>query len=156
MAAPEGNDFKVKFKTPEERQALCQAWCEHLSEGLSKESFAACDPQTFRKYVDKYPEDFDTDKIAEAERMGRSFWEQTGIDGLWNETTYNDQGKPQASRSLNAAVWCFNMKNRYGWRDKHDVVSDNKHEHTGKMELDVNKANDAELMDYISNQTSEE
>jgi uncharacterized protein (DUF2249 family) len=149
MSAPKGNDFKVKFKTPEDRQQLCDNWCDHLSKGLSKECFPDCDPQTFKKYLSLYPDDFDTDKIEEAERLGRTFWEKTGIDGLWNETTYNENGKPEASRSLNAAVWCFNMKNRYGWRDKQELTGDPEkpleHNHT----LDISKASQEQLMDII-------
>ncbi len=150
MSAPKGNDYNLKYKTAEERQWLCDEWCEHLSKGLSKESFQHCDPQTFRKYLAKYPKDFDTNKISEAERLGSTFSEQTGIDGLWNQTDYSEEtGKPISQRSLNSAVWCFNMKNRYGWRDKQELTGDPdkplEHNHT----LDVSKASQEQLMDII-------
>ncbi len=111
--APKGNTYNRKFKTPAQRKKLCTAWCEHISQGYSKESFSLCDPQTFRWYKEKFPKDFDTKKIAQAESDNRMFWEKAGIDGLWG------------GKKFNPTVWIFNIKNRFPqeWRDSHDVTS---------------------------------
>lgn len=42
---------------------------------------------------------------------GLKFWETAGIDGM--------MGRIQ---NFNAASWIFNMKNRFGWRDKRELT----------------------------------
>lgn len=120
--APDGNSNAEKYKTPEERKALCAAWCTHLEQGFSKESFPMCDPQTIREYAKKYPVDFDTDKMEQAERKGRLFWETVGRNGTF--------GKPivfngKEYNKFNAVSWQFNMMNRYPdkWKNRQDVTS---------------------------------
>ncbi|MDD5110719.1 MAG: hypothetical protein PHI63_05940 [Patescibacteria group bacterium] len=117
MPAKKGNQYNLKFKTPAERQALCHAWCNHLAEGFSKESFPQCDPQTFRSYVEKFPKDFDTQKIEAAERSGQLVWEKIAMS-----LALGAKG--------NAAVLIATMKNRFGWRDKVDITSNGKTLHT--------------------------
>tara|TARA_R110000796_G_scaffold252565_2_gene387863 strand:- start:369 stop:830 length:462 start_codon:yes stop_codon:yes gene_type:complete len=39
----------------------------------------------------------------------RVFWERQGLEGLWAE---------EGDRKINPTIWIFNMKNRFGWRDK--------------------------------------
>lgn len=113
MAAPKGNDYNVKWKTPEERKAVCKKYCKHLSQGLSEKSFPECDIKTIKRYVEDYPKDFPPDLIADAKRRGRLLWEKAGLDGMWMGNKFNDR------------VWSFNMKNRYkeDWRDSHDITS---------------------------------
>lgn len=115
-----GNTNSVKFKTPEDRQALCDAWCAHLNEGYSRESFPLCDPQTFRTYIKKYPEDFDRQKLRAADAMQQLKWEQR----LASLAETNEGS---------AAATIFGLKNIAGWRDKHElnqtVDSVNVHEH---------------------------
>jgi len=113
MPAPKDNDFKLKFKTRAARMRLCREWCKHLRQGFSRESFPLCDPQTFKNYVETFPEDFDTEKIEKAERAGRSFWEAVGIKGAIGKIP-----------NFNAASWIFNMKNRFGWRDRREHLGD--------------------------------
>jgi hypothetical protein len=115
MAAPPGNNFAEKFKTSEERQALCEAWCNWISEGRAKEGFPLCDPQTFRVYCEKYPKDFDTEKIGAAERANFAWWEEESRKMMW-----------MGSKSTNASILIFNFKNRFKWRDQVDVTSDGK------------------------------
>lgn len=111
--AHKGNAYAKKFKTPAQRKKMCKAWCAHISKGFSKESFPLCDPQTFKKYAQKYPKEFDTIKIQEAERQNRIFWENQGVEGLWG------------GKKFNPTVWIFNMKNRFrdDWRDSQDLTS---------------------------------
>lgn len=54
--------------------------------GLHGARWTRCDTETFRRYVEKYPFDFDTEKIKEAEREGRRFWESSGLDGMFQGT----------------------------------------------------------------------
>jgi hypothetical protein len=111
MAAPPDNNNAMKFKMSEERQALCQLYCDHMASGLSKDSFLYCDMQTLDRYVKDFPVDFDTKKMDEAERKGRLHWEKMG-----HEMAVSGQG--------NATVWIFNMKNRFKWTDRQDITSD--------------------------------
>jgi len=107
-----GNTNALKFKTPEDRAIMFHEYLNHIKTGYSKESFPMCDPQTFKKYLEDFPTEFDTDLLTEAEREGRKFWERMGISmslGL-------AKGNPLS--------WIFNMKNRYHWKDKLDVTTD--------------------------------
>lgn len=104
MAAPEGNNFAMRFKTTEERQQLAGDYLEHCREGLSDESFRV-DPATLRRYERDFPEDFAT--IKDARILRRLFWEKLGIDGALGKI-----------KGFNAASWIFNMRNRFGWRDQ--------------------------------------
>ena len=96
-----------RYSTPSSRRKLCQEWCTHLANGLPKETFEECDPQTLRKYVAKYPEDFDLEEIGRAERKGYNYWYKMGIAGSMGQL-----------KGFNPASWIFNMKNRFGWRDR--------------------------------------
>jgi len=96
----------------------CDDLIEHMSAGLSFASFAGklrVARQTLYNWEKAHPE------FKEAHEIGLAacllFWEQTGIEGLWNVTEY-DGGKPSYSKTLNATVWIFNMKNRFQWRDR--------------------------------------
>jgi hypothetical protein len=92
----------------------CQMLIDHMASGLSFESFGA----TIGHYRDitfewakKYPD------FADAKKRGYDasylFWDKTGLKGVWG------------GKEFNAAVYCFNMKNRFGWRDQVNVSGDN-------------------------------
>jgi len=97
---------ETKFK-PE----YCEQLIEHMSTGLSFESFAGeCDVPltTLWRWEAANP------KFREAKQIGMSkglvFWEKIGRNA--------SAGKiPRFS----APAWIFNMKNRYQWRDKHEI-----------------------------------
>lgn len=95
----------------------CNLLIEHMAAGLSFESFGAvveCSKQTIYDWLDAQPEFLDAKKIGTAKSL--LFWEKLGIRGTvgvpveWN-------GK-QAKGNFNSGSWIFNMKNRFGWRDK--------------------------------------
>lgn len=94
---------------------------EHLKKGYSFESFGgvvgAC-KKTLYNWCDAVPE------FLHAKNKGQSYslleWERKGIDGLYNET-FKDEDGMTVSRSINTSIWIFNMKNRFGWRDKIEV-----------------------------------
>lgn len=115
MAAPKGNDYAMKFKTSEERIAVCDKWCAWLTEGKSKESFPDCDPQTFYKYAREFPNDFDSKKIEAAERASLAWWEDVGRRMMW-----------MGGKDVSPVIWIFTMKNKFRWRDNVDVTSDGK------------------------------
>jgi hypothetical protein len=111
MPAPKGNNYKMKWKTKKERKAAFEVVCIHLKKGLSKECFPLADWDTVERYIKDFPEDFPTEKINEAMRMGQMEWELIGMNGAKGEI-----------QGFNAASWIFNMKNRYkdNFRDKID------------------------------------
>lgn len=53
-----------------------------------------------------------SDAVKQGIAASRQFWENLGIDGA--------TGSPE----FNATAWIFNMKNRFGWRDKHEFSGD--------------------------------
>lgn len=106
-----GNTYNMKFKTSEERKTLCNQWCEHLKQGFTRECFPYCDPQTFRRYVKDFPEDFDTQAIFSAEKFQIMEWEKK-LHNIANTGTGN------------ASAAIFGLKNIAGWRDKHEVTQD--------------------------------
>lgn len=94
----------------------CQMLISHMAQGLSFESFAAVikvNRDTLYEWEKIYPEFSDTKK--EALEQCLLFWENLGIKNIIN--------MPEGG-SLNSAVWVFNMKNRFKWRDKQPDESD--------------------------------
>jgi transposase len=91
----------------------CEMLVEHMKRGLSFEAFGAvvdvCE-DTLYEWRKVHPE------FSEAYKRGlahsRNFWEELGLIG----TT---EGK-----NFNATTWIFNMKNRFKWKDRHDVTTD--------------------------------
>lgn len=51
------------------------------------------------------------ESVKEAEALCQAWWERTGRELA-------------AKGGGNSAIWIFNMKNRFGWRDKDDGASD--------------------------------
>lgn len=93
------------------KQEYCQKLIEHMREGLSFETFGAViGVARDRVYVwaKKHPEFAEAKK--EALDLCQLFWEQLGRDGARG-----------GIHNFNMGAWCFNMKNRFGWRDKKDV-----------------------------------
>lgn len=89
------------------KENLPKKLIDHMSKGYSFESFGAvadCTRACLYKWVEKYPE------FKEAKDMGtmksQYVWEKIGLEMA---LTKHD-GNPTA--------WIFNMKNRFGWRDK--------------------------------------
>ena len=103
----------------------CAMLIEHMAKGYSFETFGpSIDVAVSTTYlwVKEYRE-FSEAKI-QAVGKNQIFWEQAGIDGLYSE----------GPKRFNPAVWVFNMKNRFGWRDKAPEEDDSRI-HTVKIEL---------------------
>lgn len=86
----------------------CEQLIEHMSEGYSYESFAGVigvAKDTIYQW-EKHQEFSDSKKIAFAKC--NVFWERVAMDGMHD-------------RNFSAPVWIFNMKNRFGWKDKKEI-----------------------------------
>lgn len=111
------NQNALKFDTEEKRKAFCAAYCSHRKEGYSKESFhhKGSGIKVFDDYKVKFPLEFPTDMIQEAEIENLRFWEEAGIQGM--------RGK---IKGYNSDSWKFNMSNRFKWKMREDVTTDGK------------------------------
>jgi hypothetical protein len=85
----------------------------HMSEGLSFEAFGGvvgvC-AKTLYNWEDSRPEFLQAKKVGES--MSRLYWEKVGRDGLYNECIKDGDGMT-VTKSINATIWIFNMKNRF-------------------------------------------
>jgi hypothetical protein len=90
----------------------------HMADGLSFESFGGvigvC-AKTLYNWGESHPEFLQAKKSGET--LSLLYWEKVGRDGLYNEVIKTDDGTT-VTRSINATIWIFNMKNRFKWRDK--------------------------------------
>ena len=92
------------------RPEYCEMIIEHMAEGLSKEAFAGVigvHKETIYNWAEANPEFSDAIKTGEVK--SRLFWEKLGMAGA------------SGSDEFNATAWIFNMKNRFGWRDKQEI-----------------------------------
>lgn len=110
------------------RPEYCKLLIEKMSEGYSYEAFAGfvsvC-KDTLYEWEKLFPAYSDAKKIAV--EKNRIFWEKACIDHLINTTEsfrQKDGSTKTVSKSLNNAAWIFNMKNRFHWRDRMEVSSD--------------------------------
>ena len=100
----------------------CELVVEYMAKGFSLEAFAGhvdVNSDTVHEWKKVHP-DF-SDAVTRGVAKCREFWEELGIQGLWNISTGGG-----VSRSMNSTMWTFNMKNRFKWRDQIDVKSDEK------------------------------
>lgn len=84
----------------------CEQLIEHFSRGKSFDAFAGVlrvNPDTIYEWAKKHKEFSEAKKIGQG--ISRNFWEDMGIDGV-------------EIPGFNTALWIFNMKNRFGWRDR--------------------------------------
>jgi hypothetical protein len=98
-----------KWPTSEQRRKACESYCDHIKAGFSKDSWPDADFETVQRYMKDFPEDFCPQKVKEAERFSRKFWEEIGIDGTVGKI-----------KGFNAKSWEFNMQNRLGWSNRVD------------------------------------
>ena len=97
---------KTKYKSD-----YCMLLREHMQSGFSYEAFAGkigIAIETLYNWEKKQPDFLEAKKIAVNE--ARYTWERLGIAGMTGKII-----------GFNATVWIFNMKNRFGWRDKRDI-----------------------------------
>jgi len=111
----------MQYRTTLQRKKLCENYCKHAEAGYSDESFADCSMDVFNDYAIRYPSDFPAGKIEASRRKRLKFWEELAIEG-----------------KINASVWTFNMKNRFGWRDRPSTETD-KEEKVENIEVTIVK-----------------
>ena len=68
-----------------------------------------------------------SEAVKRAEEACQVWWERLGRNMSMGAI---DKG--------NATTWIFNMKNRFGWKDKLDI--DQKTEHSGKVDMSLDQA----------------
>jgi hypothetical protein len=96
----------------------CAMLIEHMAEGLSYETFAAkigsC-RSTLYNWEKQFPEWLDTKK--KALEISQLWWEKAGINGLYTIVEHGDDGSYIIEKRINSAMWIFQMKARFRWRD---------------------------------------
>lgn len=115
-----GVPIAQKFKTEAEMRALFKAACEHLEAGLDQASFTLCGWETVTNYCRRFPQIFESKKLALAKAKGQKWFENTGKLGMLGKV-----------KNFNATAWIFFMKNKYGYRDKQDIIVSTKTIKTG-------------------------
>jgi hypothetical protein len=101
----------------------CERIIDLMSQGYSIEACAGAlgvHKDTIYEWIKVHPEFSDAKRIGES--ASRYFWEKLGITHVLNVSSGNKF--ENESTSLNSTVWIFNMKNRFGWRDKIEVSGD--------------------------------
>jgi len=125
MSAEKGNDYARKYKTPEQRKEVFLAFCAHVAQGFSKESFPECSFKTMQSLLADFKDELDLRALEQSMRTGRFKWEQIGMNGAMGvrEIQVKKKGKTKTQKlgPFNAQSWTLNMMNRYGWRQKNDV-----------------------------------
>jgi hypothetical protein len=104
-----------------------------MAKGLSFESFAGrigVSRRVLYDWLDAHEEFLHAKEIGAEKSLLR--WEMAGIRGYFAEKIRDDEalsGFRTDKQELIPAVWIFNMKNRFGWRDRQkdevDVVVNN-------------------------------
>jgi hypothetical protein len=100
------------------RPEYCQELVEFMAKGYSIEAFAGhirVTADTVYEWCRVHKE------FSEAKKEGtvrcREFYEKIGLAGATGQL-----------KNFNVTAWIFNMKNRFGWRDKHEI------EHQGNIQ----------------------
>jgi hypothetical protein len=108
---PEDIPPKRRGRPTKWKDEYCDLLVEHLAEGLSFDSFAGkigITNETLNAWLKEKPE------FSEAKKEGLPqsllFWETMGRDGCRGFI-----------KDFNTGAWVFNMKNRFGWRDKREL-----------------------------------
>lgn len=104
---------------------MCATVIAMMSEGYSKESVCrelGIHHSTFIDWQGIHPE-FSA-AVKEGDSLSAAWWQDVGRDA----TLGNVAG-------FNATAWIFNMKNRFGWRDRQEIEQTvtGKHTHTHEV-----------------------
>jgi transposase len=122
---------KKKLGRPSDyKPEYCNQLINFMAEGYSFEAFAGYigkHKDVLYNWAKKNPDFNDAKKIAFA--RCQYFWERKGMEGM------------QKGRDFNATVWIFNMKNRFFWRDRTEVSTENE---AFKIDISVNHDNKLE------------
>jgi DNA-binding XRE family transcriptional regulator len=101
------------------QEEYCVQLIDHMSKGLSYETFAAklgtC-RQTLYNWEKEHPEFLDTKKRAM--EVCQLWWEMAGVNGLYTIVEHGEDGPTIIEKKINQAMWIFNMKARFRWQDQ--------------------------------------
>lgn len=95
------------------KEEYCQLLIDHMSKGLSFESFGAvvgAGRSTLYLWRDHNKSFMDAHELGKQAALG--FFEKVGVQGLLGKI-----------KGFNASVWMFYMKNRFGWTDRQEVTA---------------------------------
>ena len=120
-----GNKKKIGRPT-DYKPEYCAMLIDHMAKGFSFECFGGIvnvSKKTTYDWLEKHPEFV----AAKEEGMTKcqNFWEDLGQKHIISQSESWHQGGSK-STSLNASVWIFNMKNRFGWRDNRQIEIEDK------------------------------
>lgn len=121
MAIERRKSAKSLHEDKDERVRIFRDLCRHCEQGYSLDCFADLGREALETCLEAYKDEFSREKLAEAQRKGRAFWERVGRQQALGECLGN-------SRS-----WYYNMANRYGWRERVDMSTESK----GALEVHV-------------------
>lgn len=116
--------YEKRVKFAEEagyRKEIFQLLLKHVEKGFSLDSFEHASDDSIRKYLKTYKEEWSEEELQQAQRKGKSMWEDVGFRQANGQCIGN-------SRS-----WYYNMANRYGWREKLDIEQ----EHKGQVSVNI-------------------
>jgi len=97
-------------RRPDYKEEYCQMLIDHMSQGLSYETFAAV-VKTHRSTLYRWEAKYSNFRDAK----------QTGVEAgqlLWEKIGIAQAVGDKALGKGNVASWIFNMKNRYSWTDR--------------------------------------
>ena len=115
-------EYLVKLESAQsERRKLFQAFCKHLAEGFSVESFPLICGNYLKNLLKSYPEDFPQEDIDLALHQGMDTWEVIGK----RQSTGQCLG--------NSRTWYYNMAHRYKWSDRLAIQA----EHSGNIAVNI-------------------
>jgi len=114
------------------KKEYCQRLIDYMAKGFTFYSFGGeievC-RDTLYNWVKRYPEFKRAKSIAFAKSM--QWWEFQGMEGM-----------QKGPKDFNAAVWIFNMKNRFHWRDVKEPESDDSTSKKGSDKFIINFSNE--------------
>lgn len=96
------------------RSEMCDIVVNEMRQGASKEEIALIldvNPDTVFRWQ-KENEEF-SDAIKKGEKLSQAWWYREGRTNL-------------KDKDFSPTLWYMNMKNRFGWRDKRDITSNDK------------------------------
>jgi hypothetical protein len=119
--APFGSKNALKLKDPEIRQRAFEAYLAWIADGKAKASFTFDDGQnqcswsTIDRYLKKFSEEFDPEKLIYAKAKGYAKWEQICEDSAKG-----------INQKANTATLQMIMRNKFDWDKKEMFRDENK------------------------------
>lgn len=121
--------------------SMCDKVIELMSEGASKTEVSAALGIHWDTFCDWQRNNVEFSyAIKKGEKLSEAWWQRIARENL----IAHPKG-PQ----LNATLWYMNMKNRFGWRDKHELTGDPEKPIEVNAHVDFGKMTDDDLNRYL-------